>query len=182
MFVRLISPLVVFALLLTPCRTRPQEPASSPSTRAKPAAPASSSTQGTKPKKVWTDENIGSVKGSVSVVGDTDASSEKGSDKKSVTSTGADKVRQRQIENYRSQIRDLQSRIDAANKRITQLKNFKGENTSPKAGINPNRGYNMVPVEEQVKQLEEKKKQLQGKIGDLENEARKDGIEPGELR
>jgi hypothetical protein len=182
MFVRVISPLFVFALLTTPCRTQPQEPASNPSTSAKPAAPASSSTQGKKPKKVWTDENIGSVKGSVSVVGDADSSSEKGSDKTSVTSAGTDKVRQRQIENYRSQIRDLQSRIDAADKRIAQLKNFKGENTSPKAGIDPNRGYNMVPVEEQVKQLEDKKKQLQGKIEDVENEARKNGIEPGELR
>jgi SMC interacting uncharacterized protein involved in chromosome segregation len=40
----------------------------------------------------------------------------------------------------------------------------------------------MVPVEEQVKQLEDKKKQWQGKIEDLENEAHKNGIEPGDLR
>ncbi len=40
----------------------------------------------------------------------------------------------------------------------------------------------MVPLEEQVKQLEGKKKELQTNIEDLENEARKNGIEPGELR
>jgi uncharacterized protein (UPF0335 family) len=40
----------------------------------------------------------------------------------------------------------------------------------------------MVPLEDQVKQLEAKKKQLQGQIDDLENEARKNGIDPGKLR
>lgn len=187
MFVRVLSALFVLALLTAPCRAQSQEPAGSPSTSAKTAAApasgqASTSTQVKKPKKVWTDDDIGSVKGTVSVVGDADSSSEKGGGKKAATSTGTDKVRLREIENYRSQIRDLQSRIDAADKRIAQLKNFKGENTGPSSGIDPNRGYNMVPVEEQVKQLEDKKRQLQGKIEEVENEARKNGIEPGDLR
>jgi uncharacterized protein (UPF0335 family) len=43
-------------------------------------------------------------------------------------------------------------------------------------------GYNMVPLTEQVKQLEDAKKQLQAQIEDIENEARKNGIAPGELR
>jgi uncharacterized protein (UPF0335 family) len=37
-------------------------------------------------------------------------------------------------------------------------------------------------LEDQIKQLEEKKKKLQGQIDDLENEARKNGIDPGKLR
>ena len=53
---------------------------------------------------------------------------------------------------------------------------------APAEGINPARGYNMVPLEEQVKKLEERNKQLQAKIQDLEYEAMKSGIEPGELR
>jgi uncharacterized protein (UPF0335 family) len=40
----------------------------------------------------------------------------------------------------------------------------------------------MVPVEEQVKQLEDKKKKLQSKIDDIEVEARKNGIDSGDLR
>jgi len=40
----------------------------------------------------------------------------------------------------------------------------------------------MVPVEEQVKQLQEKKKKLEAKIEDVEVEARKNGVDPGELR
>jgi hypothetical protein len=42
--------------------------------------------------------------------------------------------------------------------------------------------YSMTPVEEQVKNLEEKKKQLQSQISAVEDQARKDGIEPGLLR
>ena len=40
----------------------------------------------------------------------------------------------------------------------------------------------MVPVEEQVKQLEEKKRKLEAKIEDVEVEAMKNGVAPGELR
>ena len=87
-----------------------------------------------------------------------------------------------QIDSYRQQIGELHNQIDAADQRIAQLKNFKGENASPTGGINPNQGYNMVPVEDQIKQLEAKKKKLQGQIDDLENDARKNGIDPGKLR
>jgi uncharacterized protein (UPF0335 family) len=62
------------------------------------------------------------------------------------------------------------------------LKDFKGENSSPTGGINMNQGYDMVPVEDQVKQLEAKKKKLETQIEDVENEARKNGIDPGKLR
>jgi uncharacterized protein (UPF0335 family) len=40
----------------------------------------------------------------------------------------------------------------------------------------------MVPVEDQVKQLEAKKKKLEAQIEDVESEARKNGIDPGKLR
>lgn len=40
----------------------------------------------------------------------------------------------------------------------------------------------MVPVEDQVKELDDQKKRLQAKLDDIESEARKNGIEPGDLR
>jgi hypothetical protein len=43
-------------------------------------------------------------------------------------------------------------------------------------------GYYMTPVEDQVKQLEEKKKQIQAQIEAVEDQARKNGIAPGQLR
>ncbi len=133
-----------------------------------------------KPKKVWTNDDMGSVKGSVSVVGDSpSASSAKPVDPNRPT---AKDLRQQQLDKYRDQIQQLHAQIDAADRQIAKLKNFKAEDTSPSAGINLNHSYNMVPIEDQVKQLEDKKKSLQAKIEDLETEAERNGIDPGELR
>jgi hypothetical protein len=62
------------------------------------------------------------------------------------------------------------------------LRNFKADNSSASGGINPNHGYSMTPIPDQIKQLEEKKKQMQDRIDAVMDEARKKGIEPGQLR
>lgn len=82
-------------------------------------------------------------------------------------------LHQRQVAMYRDQIQQIQGQIETVDRRISQLKNFKGENTAPSGGINPSQGYNMVPLEDQVKQLEERKKQLQSRIQDVEADAKK---------
>jgi len=136
---------------------------------------------GTKPKKIWTNEEVGSLKGDVSVVG-TNRPAESQTQTTSNGSGTAVDPRQGKIQRYRAAIAELRKKIDAGDERIAQLKNFKADDSSPNGGINPNRGYNMIPLDEQVKQLEEKKQQLLASIDDLENQAKKEGIEPGELR
>lgn len=187
MFSRRVSPIFVFGMLAMPCLAQSQDSGGGSSSTATPATPpvnaqANTSTETKKPKKVWTNDEIASVKGGVSVVGDPDPSFGKKGSGKPATAANANQVRRMQIRNYREQILQYQAKIDAIEKRIAQLRNFKGENTSPSGGLNLNQNYNMVPIEDQVKQLEEKKKQLQTKIGDVENEARKNGIDSGELR
>lgn len=163
----------------------PQTGSSTPSSSATPSTPRTASADKTattdkkKPKKVWTNDEIGSVKGGVSVVGDGKSANSRTPAQESRNSYDA---HAELVRNYRDQIQQLRDQIDAADRRIEQLKNFKGENTSASGGININQGYNMVPVEEQVKQLEEKKKKLRAKIDDVEVEAEKNGIDPGELR
>ena len=190
--------LAVMLLAMSAGVASAQDPVTQGTNDAKSAAPAGSgmasttaegsrktSAQGTaegkKPKKVWTNDEIGLVKGGVSVVGDGKqgepsraAAEDSSGDSRDA---GAETVRK-----YRDQIRQLRDQIAAADRRIEQLKSFKGENTSPSAGININQGYNMVPVEEQVKQREEKKRKLEAKIEDVEVEAKKNGVDPGELR
>jgi hypothetical protein len=186
----LILPLFFAAL---PCLAQTQSQDSStsaPAASAKPAAapaPAKATTSAPekkKTKKVWTNDDVSSIPGSVSVVGDASKSDSPGSQQKNpaAAGSGTEDVRQKQIDGYKDQIRQLQEQIDATDKSIAQLKNFKGENNSPSGGINMKQGYNMVPVEDQVKQLEDKKKQMQTKIEDVENEARKNGIDSGDLR
>jgi hypothetical protein len=134
-----------------------------------------------KSKKVWTNEEVGNLQGTVSVVGTGRAGEHQNQSSQDVYGAGAD-PRRGKILRYRAAIAELRKKIDAADQRIAQLKNFKANDSSPSGGINPNRGYNMVPLEEQVKQLEAKKKQLLVNIEELENQAKKEGIEPGELR
>ncbi len=176
--------LILFSAALPVC-PHAQDPASTPPSSAKPADAPAKAPDNTaakkKPKKVWTNDEIGSVKGGVSVVGDGNSSSNSGTSHSSSTGT-TNGARQQQIENYRNQIQGYKDQIDAIDKRIAQLKNFKAEDTTPSGGININQGYDMVPLEDQVKQLEAKKKGLQAKIDDTEVEARKNGIDPGDLR
>src|SRR5271154_3241065 len=93
-------------------------------TSAKPADRPDKSAEKSKPKKVWTDEDIRQVKGSVSVVGDAKSTPEKQPEKNSA-SQGGDEIRQKQIQNYRDQIQQYQSQMDTLDKRIHQLQNFK---------------------------------------------------------
>ena len=174
-------------LLVTALPARAQSPAAGKPADSPAKAPAAGATPEKKPKKVWTNDEIGSVKGTVSVVGDNNSSSSSSSSSPDShlvfttngSSTGA---RQKQIADYRDRIQYYQEQIDAIDKRISQLKDFKAENGTPTGGINPTQGYNMVPVEDQVKQLDEQKKRWQAKLDDTESEARKNGIEPGDLR
>jgi len=177
----------LFLLLLCcvlPALCRAQSEQATPPQANQPATPAANNqkppiaSKTEKPKKVWTNEEVGDLQGPVSVVGS--KRSPEGSTQSSQSWAAAS--RQEKIQRYRAAIADLRKKIDAADQRIAQYKNFKADDSSPNGGINPHKGYSMVPLDEQVKQLEEKKKQLLASIEELENQAKKEGIEPGELR
>jgi hypothetical protein len=153
-------------------------PANHPATPATSGQPPPPAGKTEKTKKVWTNDEVGDLQGPVSVVG-TKRSSEGPAQS---SQGGAVDSRRGKIQRYRAAIAELRKKIEAADQRIAQYKNFKADDSSPDGGINPHKGYSMVPLDEQVKQLEEKKKQLLANIEDLENQAKKEGIEPGELR
>jgi len=165
------------------CCAQSSQPATPPtanqqSTSGQTTTPASKTE---KTKKVWTNEEVGTLQGTVSVVGTEHAA--EGKTKSSVDDTrAATDPRRGKIQRYRAAIAELRKKIEAGDQRITQLKNFKADDSSASGGINPNGRYNMIPLDEQVKQLEAKKKQLEASIEELENQAKKEGIEPGELR
>lgn len=141
-----------------------------------------STTAKKKPKKVWTNEEISTVGGTISVVGDSASPNAGSGSSKSGRGASADSPQDKQIEQYRDQLRQLQAQLDSIDKKINDLRNFKADNSSPSGGIDPRHGYSMTPIADQIKQLEEKKKQIQAKIDALEDEARKKGIAPGQLR
>ena len=154
-----------------------QSPPPAPSPQpSQPQDPAAKSTDEKKPKKTWTNENITDANGAVSVVGDPkEAGKAKSKPIKPADEQYAAGVR-KQLEKYQGQIADY-------DKQIVDLKNFsRGEPSTNASGIRLSQSYDREPIEVQIRALEEKKKNLQAKIDALLDEARKKGVEPGDLR
>src|SRR6266850_2231673 len=128
------------------------------------------------PKKTWTNDNLSDAQGAVSVVGDSKA----GSKPKAHPAEPADA---QYVASVRKQLLKLNAQIADADKQIADLTNFsKGESLTSASGIKLGKGYNREPVEVQIHALRAKKKDFQSKMDALLDEARKRGVEPGQLR
>jgi hypothetical protein len=170
------------ALSCSPCFAGSPAPASpqsaSPAPATSPARPANpkalAPADAKKTKKVWTNDDVNGLNGPVSVVGNSKNLGEGDPDSK------ADG---QYIANTRKELRNLQSQLDDTNKQLRDLKDFsEGKAPATSGGYPINKGYNRVPVDQQITSLEDKTKQLRGKIDALVDEARKKGVEPGDLR
>jgi hypothetical protein len=160
----------------------PQDSAatSSPAQNATPPAsqppnkPSTSAPNPTKPSKVWTNENLAEANGHVSVVGDPKNASKGG---------GSGQLADPQyIANTRKQLEKLQSELADTDKKLADLKKFTAGESVSYSGYQYRKGYDREPVDAKIRDLEEKKKQTQAKIDSLLDEARKKGIDPGQLR
>jgi len=155
---------------------------------APPTPPAAASTQEKKEPdekklpKIWTNDDLSDLKGVISVVGEARPVPEQAASEETGSSKPEKNTHEAMTRHYRDAIAALKAQIANADALIEKLKSSKGEDTSPGGGVDPNRMGFADPPEEQVKELEIKKKQLQAKISDLEEQASKEGIEPGELR
>jgi hypothetical protein len=164
------------------CLAQNPAPAPSPGSSTTPAAGPSqpqdtSSTAPAdpkKPKKVWTNEDVGNLSGPVSVVGNSKNLGKPG---------GEGKADGQYIANTKKELAKLQSQLDDADKQLADLKEFsEGKPPATSSGYQINKGYNRMPVDQQITSLEDKRKQTQTKIDALLDEARKKGVEPGQLR
>jgi chaperonin cofactor prefoldin len=167
--------LATLLILLAAGSTAAQSPDTSSPPRVSPSQDAAP-TDAKKPKKVWTNENLSGANGAVSVVGDPKNASK-------TKSTSAKVADPQHIATVRKQLEKLQAQIADVDKQIADLTNFsKGEPSTDAGGIKLNKGYNREPIEVQIRVLKEKKKDLQTHIDALLDEARKKGVEPGQLR
>ena len=167
---RRVSLPALLAFLVCPCfgQSNSETPASNPpSTSSMPADSSSTAT-----KKVWTNEDFPGAKGGVST---------KAKRKQNDPATPRQVVDEAAIEHYRKSIAQLQGQLEDVNKKLKSYKEFlEGEPVST-GSRDLNKGLNRVPVDQQILQLQEKKKKLEAQIGDLYDEARKKGIESGQL-
>ena len=171
MLARLSAPLFLAALLAVPCVAQSQNQPAPDSNSAAPSAPATgnSGSASSAPKKVWTNEDMPSAKPSA--------------DKRNQNSTAPKQTADAAtVQRIRQNLQKLQSQLDDVNKKLKSYNDFmKGEAVST-GSREMDKGVNRVPVDQQMAQLEEKKKQLEGQISDLYDDARKKGIDQGQLR
>jgi len=116
-----------------------------------------------KPKKVWTEEEISAVGGSISVVGDQHASNN--SSRAPTSSSPSDG---RDAAYYRGRLAPLRQQIDDVDREIQELKSVKGT-------VREN-------LEAQVQIREARREKIQKQINEIEEDARRHGIAPGQLR
>jgi len=128
-----------------------------------------------KQKRVWTNENLSDANGPVSIVGNSKSTAK--------TKSGGEKPPDAQyIANTKKQIEKLQGQIDDTEKQLQQLKDFSKGEPSRSNGVQLHKSYDRDPIDVQIRTLQDKKKQFQEKIDALLEEARKKGVEPGQLR
>ena len=166
-----------------------QSPAATPSgsasqnTSQAPAATASSSSDPagstanpptTKTKKVWTNEDVSGLGGTISVVGDAP------NGKSKPTAQGTPDAQY--INTARKQLEKLRGQIADADKEIASLKDFAAGEPVSTSDREFHKNYGNQPIQQQIEGLQTKKKDLQSQIDTLLDEARKKGVEPGQLR
>jgi len=138
----------------------------SPDSRANPAAST--------PKKIWTNENMGEANGPVSVAGDKRNQKYPMTPGKPTDAGSAAKIR--------GDLHKLQGQVDEIDRKIASYREFQNGEAVSTAGYEINKGVSRIPVDQQILQLQAKKRDLISKMDALYEEARKKGIEPGQLR
>jgi hypothetical protein len=153
-----------------------QDSASSPAPERQSQAAAPSPAERKKTKKVWTNDNLGEVSASpISQVGDA-------KDNSSSKSPAAKRVSSQEVAAFRKQLGTLETQLASIEKQIVDLANFSKGQTSGAVGLQLHKRYSTEPVDEQLRKLEEKRKSLSAQMDAVLDDARKKGVEPGQLR
>jgi hypothetical protein len=164
-------------LAMAPWAAYSQSQSQAPASQAAPAQPSQAS--GPKSAKVWTNDDVDTLRtnDSVSVVGDkvgNNAGTKKTSASSQSTSYDKDPAW------YRRQLAPLQANVEKLDAQIAKLQEFvKGGNVSEAQPY----GYRLPGnPQDQLNQLEKKRQADAAKIDDLLDRARHNGIQPGALR
>ena len=151
----------------------PEQPSPQASSEASPSSPAPK-----KPKKVWTNEEMQEVKGSpVSEVGLSGSGSAERNASRPLKAPSA-----QVIASYRKQLATLQAQQASIEKQIADFKDFQRGEQGHDAGMQLHKRYSTEPIDDQIRKLEAKHKQIAEQIDAVVDTARKKGIESRQLR
>jgi hypothetical protein len=171
MLARLVVPFFLLGSLAVPCLGQSTGDSASGSTP--PAAPATTNSPTTPPaaKKVWTNDDIPSVK--------RPPAGKSSQDSKDTPAQTGDPAT---IDRIRKSLQKLQSQLDDVEKKLQAYKDFENGEAVSTGAREMDKGVNRMPVDQQIIQLQQKKKDLENQMNDLYDEARKKGIDSGQLR
>ncbi len=143
---------------------------SSPQTKSEPPAkPPEKEKDKKKPKKVWTNEEVGSLTSTVSVVGDPAAATPAPTAAPTADGTARSAARgSADAERYRRQLAPLRSELAELDRQIREVKSRGAQGAA----------YNNTSLDK----LEERRRAVELKIDAIEEDARRHGIAPGDLR
>jgi hypothetical protein len=145
-----------------PAPQAPQPPAGTAAPKGESTA-KDQATNKKKPKKVWTNEEIPSVGGNISVVGDQKSSNNSYGTPASPSASGA-----QDAASYRNRLAPLRQQVDDIDREIQQMRSSKGS-------VREN-------IESQVQIREARREKIQKQINEIEEDARRHGIASGDLR
>ncbi len=144
-----------------------------------------------KEKKVWTNEDLEELRGKahVSVVGQASASPA-GEEAKPAASgsemagtAGEPYLREKDAQPYRERLAPLRAELERIDSQIRQIRDFlSNPRSEAQAGIVLGQGSMQLTPQNQLEQLERRRRDVQQKIDEIEDQARQNGIPPGSLR
>jgi hypothetical protein len=165
----------VVALAISAVPTLGRQSQDNPPPNPAPSASGTSSTATDSPgKKVWTNEDLPTKKNGVSVVGD-----KRNQNYHFGSGPAADPAT---VQRLKKNFEKLQSQLDDVNSKLKTYKEFLEGAPVSKGERDMSKGYSGTPVDQRIAQLSQKKKQLEEQIDDQLAQARKLGIDPGQLR
>jgi hypothetical protein len=153
-----------------------------------PAVAPAPKTPKAKPKKVWTDDNLGEVGGTISVVGVAQSPSKSPpvpprQAKKTPGQSADGAVDAQTLARFRQELQRQESALAIVDRQLGELKGFSKGDSKNAGGLLADTGqYNSSSVEEQIRHLQETKTKIQATIDNLLDAARASGIEPGQIR
>jgi hypothetical protein len=174
MFCRLLSSAFLLSFFAIPALAQSQDAAPPPASSSAPPASSNTAPASSSPKKVWTNDDVSGSKSGVSVVGDKHNLNYHLSPAQSADPATVDRIKKN--------LQKLESQLDDVNSKLKSYKQFQDGEPVSKGERDMSKGYSRTPVDQQIVQLLDKRKQLESQIGDLLDEGRKKGIDPGQLR
>ena len=154
----------------------PAGPAPAPATGAQSTSPVPPSDPATAsnsaPKKVWTSDDLGGGR----------AANEGRKQTQKYQMTPNKPADPATVARLKTSLEKLQDQLDAVNRKLEAYKQFQQGEPVSTGGQDVSAGYIRTPVNQQMSGLVEKKKKLEGQLDDLWEEARRKGVEPGQLR